>query len=134
MKKRCTNSSCRKVFRVETHTCPYCGKQYPRVNPVNDRYMVVLTYVGLNRLSVIKVIRSITLLNLRAAKTLTDHTPSLVDTGFTRSMAEALKSDFRAAGGDAMIIPVSRGTHGIFVLPKEERVLGNTYPLGWPRI
>ena len=134
MKKRCTNSSCRKVFRVETHTCPYCGKQYPRANPVNDRYMVVLTYAGLRKLSVIKVIRSITTLNLREAKTLADHTPSLVGNGFTRSMAEALKSDFRAAGGDAMIIPVSRGTHGIFVLPKKVGISGNAHPLRWPQI
>lgn len=134
MKKRCTNSSCRKVFRVETYTCPYCGKQYPRVNPVNDRYMVVLTYAGPSKLSVIKVIRSITTLGLRDAKTLADHTPSLVSNGFTRSMAEALKSDFRAAGGDAMIIPVSRGTHGIFVLPKKVGVSGNTPPLWWPQI
>ena len=30
--KRCTNSSCRKVFRVESHLCPYCGKKYPRAS------------------------------------------------------------------------------------------------------
>lgn len=129
MKKRCTNSSCRKVFRVETHSCPYCEKQYPRVNPVNDRYMVVLTYVGPNKLSVIKVIRSITTLGLRDAKNLAEHTPSLVSDGFTRSMAEAVKSHFRFAGGDAMIIPVSRGTHGIFVLPKKVGISGNAHPL-----
>ena len=39
--KRCTDSSCRKVFRVESHECPHCGKKYPRVNSANDRYAVI---------------------------------------------------------------------------------------------
>ena len=46
MKKRCINSSCRKVFRVDSHECPYCGKQYPRANPGSDKYAVVPTYKG----------------------------------------------------------------------------------------
>ena len=45
--KRCTNSSCRKMFKVENTACPHCGKQYPRQIPAFDkhgRFTVVLTY------------------------------------------------------------------------------------------
>lgn len=30
MKKRCTNSACRRWFQVDS-VCPYCGKAYPRL-------------------------------------------------------------------------------------------------------
>ena len=129
MKKRCTNPSCRRVFQVETcscpfcglvtESCPYCGKIYPRSRPVADRYAVVLIYTGRSKLSVAKVIRHTTGLGLRDAVTIIDNIPSLVVTGYLRSQAEALKADFRAVGGDARIIPASKGTHGIFVLPKK---------------
>ena len=38
MKKKCTNSSCRKVFSVNSFSvsCPYCGKAYPRLGDVNE--------------------------------------------------------------------------------------------------
>lgn len=115
--KRCTNSSCRKVFKVEDTTCPYCGKQYPRQNP-NGRFSVVLTHWGISKLAVIKAMRKHTSLGLRDAKTITDNIPSLVSEGIRCRQAEVLKADIRAAGGDAMIIPTCRGTKGIFVLPK----------------
>ena len=119
--KRCTNSSCRKTFRTGIPICPHCGKQYPRQASVldkNGRYTVVLTYWGISKLAVIKVLRKHTNLGLRDAKTITDNIPSLVSTGIQRLQAEALKADIRAVGGDAMILPAGRGTKGIFVLPK----------------
>ena len=118
--KRCTNSSCRKVFKVENTTCPYCGKQYPRQTPVldkNGRFAVVLTHWGISKLAVIKAMRKHTSLGLRDAKTITDNIPSLVSQGIRCHQADALKADIRAAGGDVMIIPANRGTRGIFVLP-----------------
>ena len=120
--KRCTNSSCRKVFKVESTACPHCGKQFPRQIPAFDkhgRFIVVLTYWGISKLAVIKVIRKHTALCLRDAKTISDNIPSLVSTGIRRPQAEALKAEIRSVGGDAMIIPASRGTRGIFVLPKK---------------
>lgn len=119
--KRCTNSSCRKVFRVESTTCPHCGRQYPRQIPAFDKrgqFTVVLTYWGISKLAVIKVLRKHTNLGLLDAKTITDNVPSLVSTGIRWLQAEALKDDIRAVGGDAMILPAGRGTKGIFVLPK----------------
>lgn len=119
--KRCTNSSCRKTFRTDVPICPYCGKKYFRQIPPLDqhrRFAVVLTYAGLRKLEVIKVVRRYTSLSLRDSKALTDEIPSFVSNGVRRHQAEALKADIRAAGGDAMIIPTCRGTKGIFVLPK----------------
>lgn len=119
--KRCTNSSCRKVFKIENPACPHCGKQYPRQTPVldkNGRYTVVLTYWGLSKLAVIKVLRRNTGVGLRDAKMITDNIPSLVSKGIQGHQAEALRTEIRAAGGDVMIIPTNRGTRGIFVLPR----------------
>lgn len=118
MKKRCTNSSCRKVFRVETHTCPYCGKYYPRANPCTDKYAVVLTHLGVSRLAVVKAIKQTCNFPLGRVGPLVLHTPSLVDTGLTQSRASMLVAIIQAAGGCAMAIPVSRGTKGIFVYRK----------------
>lgn len=120
--KRCTNSSCRREFKLETLVCPHCGKQYPRANAgldKNKHYAVILTYRGLGWLGTIKAIRKHIGLGLKDAKELIDHTPSLIGKRFRASQAEALKAEIRAAGGDAMIVPASRGTKGVFVLPKK---------------
>lgn len=120
--KRCTNSSCRRVFKVNSLVCPHCGKKYPRGTVDLDMrglYAVVLTYAGISKLRVIRVVRSAAALSLREGKALVDHAPSMIVTGFQKSQAEALKAEIRAAGGDAMIVPASRGTKGVFVLPKK---------------
>ena len=120
--KRCTNSSCRREFKLETSVCPHCGKKYPRANTTLDkskRYDVVLTYFGPSKLQTIKVIRKHTGLGLKDCKELADHTPSLIGRRFRVSQAEVLREEIRAAGGDAMIVPTSRGTKGVFVLPKK---------------
>ena len=120
--KRCTNSSCRREFKLETLVCPHCGKQYPRANAgldKNNRYAVILTYCGPSKLLVIKVIRQATGLGLKDIKTLVDYTPSLIGKRVRASQAEALRAEIRAAGGDVMIVPASRGTKGVFVLPKK---------------
>ena len=115
--KRCTNSSCRKVFRVENHECPYCGKQYPRVNPGADKFAVVLTYIG--AASLIRIIMEAEpytgCTDLKKWQMLKRNIPSLVVTNLTHQQAKACRVAIRAAGGDAMVIPVSRGTKGIFV-------------------
>ncbi|MBR3949535.1 MAG: ribosomal protein L7/L12 [Oscillospiraceae bacterium] len=120
--KRCTNSSCRREFKLDTPICPHCGKKYPRANTTldkNRRYAVILSYVGPSKLMTIKVVRKHTGFGLRDSKELIDHTPSLIGKRFRASQAEALNAEIRAAGGDAMIVPASRGTKGVFVLPKK---------------
>ena len=116
--KRCTNSSCRKVFRVESHHCPYCGKKYPRAM-ISDRYALVLTYVGPSKWQTSKMILKHTGLGLYDSVNLLQHVPSLIGRRFQASQAEALRADIRAVGSDAMVIPASRGTRGIFVLPEQ---------------
>lgn len=116
--KRCTNSSCRRVFKVDSLTCPHCGKKYPRVN-LHDQFAVVLTYTGPSKLNVVKAIRRYTGLRLYYAKPICDHAPSLITTGFRLSQAETLKAAVRAAGGDVMIVPANRKLRGIFVLPEK---------------
>lgn len=50
MKKKCTNSACRRVFSVAAAgllpTCPYCGKAYPRLAATHS---VGVLLVGRNR-------------------------------------------------------------------------------------
>ncbi len=81
--------------------------------------MVVLTFMGHSKLAVIKAIQPYTGLHLRDRKTLVDNCPSLIQTGVSLSQAVALQTAIRDAGSDAMVIPVSRGTRGIFVLPEQ---------------
>ena len=120
--KRCTNSSCRREFRLDTLVCPYCGKCYPRESigcGLQGRYAVVFTYAGVSKLAAIKAIRKYVALGLRDAKEIVDHAPSLITDKLSMPQAKALRAEIRAAGGDAMIVPASRGTKGVFVLPKK---------------
>lgn len=116
--KRCTNSSCRKVFKAEALVCPHCGKKYPRATPCS-RHFAVLTYTGCSKLAVIKQIRKYTGLGLRDSKMLIDNVPSLIGKALPKSQAEALCSDIRAAGGDVKLIPAVHGINGVFLLPKK---------------
>lgn len=47
MKKRCTNSACRKLFILDT-ICPHCGKQYPRIPA--KRTPIVLAEIALSNI------------------------------------------------------------------------------------
>lgn len=46
MKKRCTNSSCRRIFSYQAAygltVCPYCGKEYPRIK--SSEYVLINGY------------------------------------------------------------------------------------------
>jgi len=56
MKKRCTNSACRKVFRRDS-VCPFCGKEYPRLLDVQPNTVsVILVNNGNNRIVTCKVL------------------------------------------------------------------------------
>lgn len=118
--KRCTNSSCRKVFKVENLACPHCGKEYPRVNPNAGKYAVVLTDAGHCTLWMLYcAIKPYTEIQMRYTKLLLKNTPSLVATNLTYQQAATCVTTIRKRMcGFAKIIPTSRGTRGIFVLPK----------------
>lgn len=85
MKKRCTNSSCRKLFTADS-VCPYCGKEYPRI-PVDGRehpryfktfHEVRLNDYGSNKIAVIKELRELTRMSLAEAKTMVESSPCII--------------------------------------------------------
>ena len=103
MRKKCTNSSCRRMFSAKAEnkvSCPYCGREYPRLLPGSDR-TVVLWNSGYSKLGVIKVVRKYTGLGLRDAKKLVDSAPSIVKTGLTSLQAQQICKELREAGATA---------------------------------
>lgn len=82
MKKRCTNSSCRRTFTVkpdqEQVRCPRCGKIYPRIHtPKNARTkkpvrIRISSLNGLSKILAIKALRKAMGLMLVEAKNAID--------------------------------------------------------------
>ena len=123
MKKRCTNSSCRKEFRPEGYptTCPHCGKKYPRVcgDSYNGLMTVVLTDCMGSKLGAIKVIRKLTGLGLKDAKEIADHVPSVIGKKLPLQTAKDWQMQFRKAGYPAQIMTGKAcKNRGVFVFGK----------------
>lgn len=64
---------------------------------------VILTDSGANKIQVIKVIRTITNLGLKEAKTLADTAPQPVKTGVSKEEAEKIKKELEQAGAKVEI-------------------------------
>ena len=64
---------------------------------------VVLSDVGDKKINVIKVVRSVTGLGLKEAKTLVDSAPSPIKEGASKDEAEKVKADLEAAGAKVEI-------------------------------
>jgi large subunit ribosomal protein L7/L12 len=64
-------------------------------------FTVVLTEVGANKVSVIKVVRELTGLGLKEAKDLVDGAPKPVKEGIAKADAEAAKKKLEEAGAKA---------------------------------
>ena len=125
MKKRCTNSSCRKEFIVGDSldsTCPHCGKKYPRLPAdakVSGKCALVLLSRGYSRLCMMKAIRRMTGLGVRDVKTLADHCPSLLAGSVSAKTAYYWMDQIQKAGGQAIVLPASRvKKSGAFVIQK----------------
>ena len=88
MKKKCTDSGCRKVFTYDKNAlvvCPFCGKEYPRLGNYSAKFYVVIDgkrcdfsalkrkeeFVG-RKAKAAMVIRRATGLNLRTIKKIVD--------------------------------------------------------------
>lgn len=81
MKKRCTNSACRKIFEVDS-VCPYCGKEYPRIASIE--HDVYLVKCGSNKVRTIFAIRILNKnLSLIEIKKIVDNCPCIVGKGMT---------------------------------------------------
>lgn len=85
MKKRCTNSACRKIFVVDS-VCPYCGKEYPRISTIE--HDVYLVKCGGNKGRTIFAIRILNKnLSLVEAIKIVDNCPCIVGKGMMRKDA-----------------------------------------------
>ncbi len=65
---------------------------------VKDEFNVMLTGVGDKKIQVIKVVRAITGLGLKEAKTLVESAPTAVKEGLTKAEAEELKVKLEEVG------------------------------------
>jgi len=63
-----------------------------------DSFDVELTAVGVNKINVIKAVRTITNLGLKEAKDLVDGAPKVVKEGAKKDEAEKIKKDLEEAG------------------------------------
>ncbi len=122
MEKRCTNSSCRRVFhsfRADSRNepvCPYCGKRYPRApkgQHSSNQYAVILTHVGTSKLGIIKAIRIRLGLSLRDAKMLVDQAPCLLENNIPLHHAHSWQKD---------IAYYSNGTGMVKIIPARKKV------------
>jgi len=68
------------------------------VAEVKDKFDVVLTAFGDNKINVIKEVRAITNLGLKEAKDLVEATPKTVKSDVSASEAEEIKKKLEAAG------------------------------------
>ena len=110
MRKKCTNSSCRRTFTVEAVnkvSCPYCGRVYPRIPPapatgsIQTNWSVVLYSTSQRKLPTVKVIRMLTGLGLKDAKAVVDNAPSIVRTGLSCSEAFRMERELEETGASA---------------------------------
>ncbi len=68
---------------------------------VKDKFEVVLTAAGDNKINVIKEVRAITGLGLKEAKDLVDGAPKLVKDGLSKADADGFKKKLEEAGAKA---------------------------------
>lgn len=85
MKKRCTNSACRKTFTADS-VCPYCGKEYPRISSIDHE--VYLLNGGRNKVRTILAIRTLDKsLSLLEMKKMVENCPCVIGKGMTQKDA-----------------------------------------------
>lgn len=97
------------------HTEPVRGKIEPHASPdvpvvdieithgENDKFDVVLSSAGANKMTVIAVVREITGLGVVEAKELVDGTPKTVKERVAKADADMLKEKLEQAGANAII-------------------------------
>jgi large subunit ribosomal protein L7/L12 len=95
------------VEPVNKVSCPYCGRVYPRIPPapaessVQTNWSVVLYSTSQRKLPTVKVIRALTGLGLKAAKSLVDNAPSVVRTGLSCTEAFRMDRELKKTGASA---------------------------------
>lgn len=103
MKKRCTNSSCRKTFTVtESAACPHCGQVYPRLFTSRD---LILTGFGSKKLATAMAIKKMTNLDPKSVAKLVEHVPVVLVRNLPAAQSRQWQERLTAAGADFRIVP-----------------------------
>ena len=113
MKKRCTNSECRKWFVIDS-VCPHCGKQYPRIRAGKKPLVLVdllLIDTGQSKLRTALILHDRFEMSLHEAKSFLDVLPAKVATGITLQEADDLIELFRRVGATATVLSSSRNNN-----------------------
>lgn len=97
MKKRCTNSACRKIFAVNS-VCPHCGKEYPRLPAVQIRLDVVLISFTTGKVIALKRLHDITGMSINEGKAVIWGETSIIRKGVSEEEGKALKKRLKAVG------------------------------------
>ncbi|MFQ6612039.1 MAG: 50S ribosomal protein L7/L12 [Fidelibacterota bacterium] len=83
---------------VAAVAAPAAGDNAAAEAEEKDEFDVVLSAVGQSKISVIKVVRTITSLGLKEAKELVDNAPKAVKEGVSKAEAEEIKAKLEEAG------------------------------------
>ncbi|KIM13052.1 MAG: 50S ribosomal protein L7 [Sulfurovum sp. FS08-3] len=87
-------------FGVSAQPVAVAGGAVAAVEAVEEQteFNVVLLDAGAKKINVIKVVRAVTGLGLKEAKTATEETPSVIKEGVSKDEAEDIKKQFEEAG------------------------------------
>jgi large subunit ribosomal protein L7/L12 len=87
-------------FGVSAQPVAVAGGAAAAVEAVEEQteFNVVLLDAGAKKINVIKVVRAVTGLGLKEAKTATEETPSVIKEGVSKDEAEDIKKQFEEAG------------------------------------
>lgn len=101
MKKRCTNSACRKIFTADS-VCPYCGKEYPRIPSIAHEVYLINSgrSIGFTALAIRRFDKN---LSLAEAKRKAEDCPCVISKEMTQKDAMLLCEILRKGGASAKI-------------------------------
>lgn len=102
MKKRCTNSACRKSFIADS-VCPYCGKRYPRLPSLN--YDVYLVDSGNRKFQTLKIFLELNKgISVLEGKRMVVNCPCIIGKGLPKKEAELWCNELLKVGAIAKIL------------------------------
>lgn len=109
MKKRCTNSACRKQFLADT-VCPHCGKEYPRIkHNCSNIFLseVQLISCGSRMFPAFSVLYKHFKMSVEEAKRHVFACPTVVATGVPQEEANRLASLLEETGATVKVRRIS---------------------------
>lgn len=114
MKKRCTNSACRRVFSPVEGACPYCGKTYPRMGNILLVDIVLTGYEkGPAKIRAVKALRDLYHSSLRESCKMVEQLSvrPITVASVTRAAAAEKVCFWAERGFRVSLVPVSCHRH-----------------------